>query len=303
MSGYVTKDQIQRARKADLYRFLLQHHQGEVFLEGHARSCLRLEGHHSIVVKPGYSGYVRYSDREEKGNPIDLLMRYLGYSFQSAVEALAAPAVDSGILVHQTVAPSRMRQEAAKGFPLPAKPPYTRVFAFLTQTRGLDPAVIRSLIGQGLIYQDAAYGNAVFMNHSHSYCEIRGTLSAVKFHRTCREVLGDHSFWSFKAGGGSPEVVYICEGAIDAISLYELRLADKDPKPPSLFCSIGGVGNQRAIDWIARGTGYKTVLAVDNDEAGSKGRESNNHLEAIIPTLKDWNDDLRCQEIHDFKCL
>lgn len=81
----------------------------------------------------------------------------------------------------------------------------------------------------------------------------------------------------------------MCEGAIDAISLYILhqRFGYRDP---ALYISIGGVAKQSAIDRIKRQ--ICTVIAVDNDTAGDECRYRNKDLQVLIPQKKDWNEDL-----------
>ena len=54
--------------------------------------------------------------------------------------------------------------------------------------------------------------------------------------------------------------------------------------------SIGGTAKQPAIDRLKRHK--RVILAVDNDNAGSKCRRRNAELECIIPNRKDWNEDL-----------
>ena len=85
--------------------------------------------------------------------------------------------------------------------------------------------------------------------------------------------------------------IYVCEAAIDAISLYVIHRAQK-VKEVAVYVSIGGVANQKTIDRLVR-SGKKVVLAVDNDAAGQGCRDRNPMLESIIPKNKDWNDDLK----------
>lgn len=287
MNEHVNKDQIQQARRADLYGFLLTHHDDCIVREG---KCIRLKDHHSIVVKPGYSGYIRFSDRDETGNPIDLLVKYLGYSFTMAVRALAS----NGNTIPETAfkQTDTIIATCIESFPEKVELPFKRVYAYLTQTRLLSEEAVRLLIDRGLVYQDKN-GNAVFINREGTYCELRGTLSQVKYHRSFRKESEPPGYWSFKAGTGRAEAVYICEGAIDAISLYELCRASGGSLHSSIFCSIGGVGNQRVIDWIAKKSKCEVVLAVDNDPAGAECRSSNPDLDTRVPHGKDWNEDLK----------
>ena len=288
--SYVSREQIVEARRADLYGFLVSHHPSSVKKEGR---YLRLREHDSLVVRSGIPGYVRFSDPDDTGNPIDFLMRYMGYSFTAAVTALTVPCSDSR--PDGTSAAAVREQAGPAAFPVQAAQPYSRVYSYLTQTRSVDPRIVNALIRRGLLYQDSPYGNAVFINHERTYCEVRGTLSNVRYHRSIRSLKS--SMWWFMAGCGDPCAAYICEGAIDAISLYELMAARREELPgPSIFCSIGGVGNQETIETIERNGICRVILAVDNDNAGGRCRQKNAHLESLIPEGKDWNDDLRRQK-------
>lgn len=145
-----------------------------------------------------------------------------------------------------------------------------------------------------LLYQDAGHGNAVFIDPDRTYAELRGTVPDKPFHGLAPGS-DPEGFWWFKPGGpsGAPTGAFICEAAIDALSLYLLR--QRLPLPPGddpMYCSIGGVANQRRIDRIKAimdSAGLPTTLAVDNDPAGKKCRERNPGCYALVPRLKDWN--------------
>ena len=103
-------------------------------------------------------------------------------------------------------------------------------------------------------------------------------------------------FWYLKAAAEvRAKKVFICEAAIDAISLYEIQKRGTDTHNLSgnVYVSIGGAGKQEAINRIRRSGVEQIIIATDNDEEGEKCRQNNSDLPAIIPTYKDWNDDLR----------
>ena len=284
----VSKEAIYRARNADLFAFLARYHSPDIIHEG---KYIRLKEHHSIVIEKGHSHYVRYSSKDEIGNPIDLLVSYLGYSFGEAVAALNCTLLES--VSYTDIVPSAPQDLQISSheivFPRMGEQPFRRVYAYLTLTRMLSPKVVNWLIRMGLLYQDEQFGNAVFINAEHTYAEIRGTLSNVKFHR-CIRTVGDASFWSFKTSNRPSSVAYICEGAIDAISLYELHRSRWHMNLPGTYCSIGGVGNQRLIEAIEREGYPHLILAVDNDSSGERCRQANRHLECLVPKEKDWNE-------------
>ena len=101
---------------------------------------------------------------------------------------------------------------------------------------------------------------------------------------------GITDFWWFQAGE-TPEICYVCEGAIDALSLYDLNRLN-DINHQAYYVSLVGIDNaDKVIDIIQ--PYVHIILAVDNDPAGDKCREKHSDLDYIIPKAKDWNDDLQ----------
>ena len=207
--------------------------------------------------------------------------------------------------------------------PSPA-PDNRRVYAFLTKHRMIPADVVLTLIRMNLLYQSETGSNAVFINPERSYYETRGTNTYAdarcRKRGSCKKyICGDYQwctamnscpeykvdpfhggskeqgaqFWYFKPGTCSSETVFICESAIDAISLYVLqRLTDPAASLKSVFTSIGGAGKQQKINRIKHHHSH-AVIATDNDEAGDLCRSRNPELSTIKPIYKDWNEDLK----------
>lgn len=276
----VTTEQIQAARRVDLYEFLRSHHADEVVVEGNS---LRLKADHSVSIRRSYAGYRDFSSGAT-GNGVDLLVRYFGYTVPQAVAALTAtaPAVATGQTT--TVSPN------VKTFTLPGKADgYRRVFAYLQQQRKIPADIIQRLIDKELLYQAERTNNAVFVNRKGDFAELRGTLSEKPFHGVLKTEAD--RFWSFEGSPIAPGEVpraYICESAIDAISLYLLQRSHGEDTRAH-YCSIAGVANQQTIDRIKRHS--HAILAVDRDEAGDRCRAQNKDIPHAVPKNKDWNDD------------
>lgn len=294
MAQYVNSDSVKAARRANLYDFLLRHHYKAVRKEGNS---LRLLDNNSVSVKAGYSGYTDFATGE-KGNSVDFLTNYLGYDFQDAVLALCADMGQPGKPTQPAAAPARKAPkesplDAGKSFVLPKPEPgkYRQLFAYLQKQRCIPSGVVQRLIDWGLLYQEAGHANMVFVNLERTFAELRGTNSYKPFHQV---MFSDPAaFWWFKPHGPDSitTVAYICESAIDAVSLFLLRESAEN----ALYCSIGGVANQQRIDRIKAGmgaAGCQTIIAVDNDQAGEDCRQRNQDCRSIIPDGKDWNEDL-----------
>ena len=263
----VTHDEICLARRAPLGEYLMAKYPNEFHGMGESVVSDRDKGFSVHWDVPGYHNFAT----GESGNPIDYLVRHRGFSFTAAVQELC-----------------EFRQ-----FPLPMKEsrpfqlPYPglkndSVVRYLS-CRGIPTETILELIRKKVLYQDER-NNAVFVNAERTYCEIRGTGRAPFY--GCRKASGV-SFWHIPCAP-NPDTAYVCEGAIDAVSLMLLR--QPTGVENAVYVSIGGPGNQRALNRIKER--IHTVLAVDNDEEGDKCRKRNPELKFLLPAHKDWNEDL-----------
>lgn len=282
---HFSKDQMQQARKADLYDYLMRYHAGRFKVEG---KSIHPIDNASLSIKRGYSGYLDFAT-EEKGNSVDFLVRYMGYQVDDAVLALAGDLVvckESSLPNNDMIA----QEKLPPVFPEPAAGRYRQLFAFLSG-RGIPVSTIQGLIDQRLLYQSKDKNNAIFINFDRDWAEMRGTytLGKKQFHGIPENCRFD-GFWFFRSGKDA-DTAYICEAAIDAISLYLLHMRH-GKTAPAYYVSIGGAAKQQAIDRI-KGQIKDTVLAVDNDPAGQTCRDRNPELSFILPVSKDWNEDLQ----------
>lgn len=294
MFRWVSREAVRTARTVVLYDFLLAVHPADVIREG---LSLRLRSDHSVCVKSGYVGYKDFSSGES-GNSVECLTRFLGYSFPAAVSALCRfVGVDPSSTERPPASvPVQPSAPSPVSFVLPEPVPgsFRQLFAYLTRQRGIPADVVQQVVGWRMLYQELSHNNMVFVDPSRTFAELHGVLSSRPFHQV---LFSDPaSFWWFKAHGPRSDatVAYVCEAAIDALSLYVLQRAAGFPDGSNgLYCSIGGVANQQRIDRIKAGMasrGRPTVIAVDRDAAGDKCRQDNADCAALVPSLKDWND-------------
>ena len=302
-----------KAIRADLSNYLITHHPEAFTLE---YGSLRMKGNHSLSIKLGFPGYYDFGTGEG-GNSLQFLVNYMGYDEETAIAALTeglteeiSPAID--IMLNRKV------EKLPPEFPEVTKESFKRIFAYL-RGRAIPYDTTEKLVKAALLYQDHR-NNAVFINKAMDWAEIRGINpvadarcgkrgycprfenadhqwcahmdTCVDYQKDPFHIIAKNSredgFWWFNKGE-NPEVCYVCEAAIDAISLYELH--KREDIGPAIYASIGGVGKQKAINRIKRFK--KVIIAVDNDEAGAACRDRNSDIESIIPLNKDWNEDLR----------
>lgn len=289
MSNSVSKSQIHTARQTDLYIFLIKYYASDFNLEGNS---LRPKDNHSISIRKGYCGFKDFSN-DETGNSIEYLTRHMGYTFVAAVQALAGESVAEYPLCSQ-------QQDGVKSvppqFPIPVNGTYKNLFAFLIN-RGIPSGTIQMLVSQKILYQEKKKNNIIFINAERNFAEIRGTYTYGKpFHGVVPNCRPD-GFWWFRTSK-TASVAYICEAAIDAISLYELHKIQQN-RESAYYISIAGAAKQPAINRLKK-TQLKLILAVDNDAAGQQCRDRNPDLQYILPEHKDWNEDLQAIQGHTY---
>ena len=284
MATNVSKEQAASARCADLYDFLVQYYD---FNFKHEGDSIRPVDNHSISIKKGYNGYKDFATKET-GNSIDFLIKHMGFDFINAVQALSDVPASA---ISQPVDTSQQDgiENVPPQFPEPVNGRYKNLFAYL-KSRGISTETIQMLVGQKKMYQEKSRNNIVFINMEKDFAELRGTYTFGKpFHGIVPNSRHDGFRW-FRTSKNAAKA-YICEAAIDAISLYELHKIQGEQEE-AYYISIAGVAKQPAIDRL-KDSKLDIVLAVDNDAAGQKCRDRNSELEYILPINKDWNEDLQ----------
>lgn len=285
MGNNVSKEQTASARHADLYTFLMKHHSSNFKTEG---DSIRPVDNHSISIRKGYNGYKDFATGET-GNSIDFLKNYMGYTFVEAVQALSDTSVSASAPIHPAGYLQNGIRNVPPEFPEPVNGTYKNLFAYL-RSRGIPSETIQMLISQKIIYQEKSKNNIVFINMERNFAELRGTYTFGKpFHGIVPNSRHD-GFWWFCTSKSATKG-YICEAAIDAVSLYELHKI-QGRQEEAYYISIAGVSKQPAIDRL-KNSKLHIILAVDNDVAGQNCRNKNSDLEYIIPVHKDWNEDLQ----------
>lgn len=321
----VTTEQIRQARVTNLYEFLLRVHPRDVLREG---DSLRLCNNHSVSVKQGYAGYMDFATNLT-GNSIEFLVNFLDYDFVDAVRALLNCSSGVSVTHEQSSMADTTSAETtvSKVFSLPpaVQGQYRQLFAYLHQIRKIPVPIIQKIIDEQIAYQEATHNNIIFVPPSRDFGEVKGSNSFQSFRGVlpCSNPMG---FWWIKTGNlhSHTDEVFICESAIDALSLYALheydyayRLARKEPamRIPRLYVSIAGVGNiQKCI--AIRQQKERVFLCFDRDNAGDTAiqkldewgstefykKHPGNGYRYTSPFLtyrpassncKDWNDELR----------
>ncbi|MDA8334643.1 MAG: DUF3991 and TOPRIM domain-containing protein [Peptococcaceae bacterium] len=287
----IPQDQVQRARQADLVQYLMA--------QGHDLRSegiqYRLPDHGGLLVERNH--WYCHSTYQG-GNTLDYLVQIEGMSFPAAVEAL------TGIRPTPPAHPRPAKEDTSKEFALPERAEDDhRVFAYLTQTRGIPGPLIAEVVRTGLLYQDV-HGNCIFPTRDDA-----GTARGAIIRGTCtygepfkgRAPGSDMEFgwhWPPSYGRRSSDLV-IVEAPIDAMSLAAMSAA------PNLYDShvlaLGGLHQEAVNSFLDRHPEVTRVsLYLDNDgpgrtaaaelrlALGARGQVPTEHY----PASKDWNEEL-----------
>ena len=191
--------------------------------------------------------------------------------------------------------------EPPKPFVVPPKnDSMRRVYAYMTQRRGIDREIVTSFAQAGLLYEDAEYHNAVFIGkdehgvicHAHK----RSVNSEGKAFRI--NVKGSDPRYSFHWMGTSDRL-YVFEAPIDLMSFVALYPEDWRAHNYVALCGT----SEHAMLWMLEQNPQlqKVALCLDSDNAGQKAVERltgilSEHgyadVTPMLPEAKDWNDEL-----------
>ncbi len=290
MSSYIhfTEQEKEQARKTDLVDLLRR--QGET-LKKSGKEFQWKDGYEKVTVR----GNVWYNQYEEVGgDAVDFVRRYFNMDFPQAMQYLLGK---QNIGELQTSEP--VKRDENKVFELPKKNDnMRRIFAYLTQTRGLDRDVVTEFVKNDMIYESAVYHNVVFVGYdmdgkprhahkraSHSNSDYKGNVEA------CSPEYSFH--WH-----GNSRCLFLFEAPIDMLSFITMNKNDWQKHSYAACC---GVSDQVMFQMIKDNPNINFVyLCLDNDEAGVKAtkrmsealNQKGIECKALIPTLKDWNQDL-----------
>ena len=182
-----------------------------------------------------------------------------------------------------------------------------RAYAYLTQTRFIDPDVVQDFVNRKMLYQDVK-GNCVFVAYDESqkpvFASFRGTLSERKF-------LGDVSGSDYRQGfyiDNKSDKLIVTESVIDAMSVMSvLHGQGIDYKQYDYLPLNSADKHATLLMHLADEPKEQLLLALDHDVAGVKNmqllkEEILDELSGIelkaeqitfhVPEKKDWNEEL-----------
>ena len=286
-----TDEQKEQARQTDIASLLRS--QGEQVRRSGSEYEWK-DGAQKVTIR-GNLWYHHYE--EVGGDAIDFVRKYYDKDYPDAVEYLLGD--HSGKLI----ASPRIEHDPQKQFELPERNDnMRRVFAYLLSTRGLDRDVVHAFAHRNMIYESAYYHNAVFVGFDkhniprHAHKRSTGAESEFK-----RNAAGSMPEFSFHCHGQS-EKLYLFEAPIDMLSYISMH---KDGWRQHSYAAACSVSDKVLFQMMKDNPNIKRVyICFDNDLAGqtaanrisgklfTQGIQS----ELLVPTRKDWNEELLFSE-------
>ena len=203
--------------------------------------------------------------------------------------------------------PSLDKTTQTQAFRLPAKSQEgnTHVFSYLAKTRGIHMDIVRHLIKEGTIYQDAKknivftgknpytgnleYGNVLKIGEQNIYQDVTQSKKDIGF---------TFNLYQLKP----PKKLIVCQSPIDVMSVASIMMHQNIPLSDYGFLSLGGNDPDTLEYHLKNNPQIESIeLCHKNDEAGNRSRValrerlSNYFFGEIvdrIPKTRDFNEDL-----------
>jgi hypothetical protein len=282
----LTKPQIQKARQADLAQYLLS-----VGVPLKRNGYRHTHADHDSLVFTENAYY--WNSKQEKGNAVDYLTKHMGYDFQDAITALTDFLLTER-KDYQTV------QKEFVGTELNSD--CRRAIAYLHKTRGINYALIQSLINQKLLMQQVKTNNIIFPMYDEKGeyvgAELQGTFSERRFKGVVEGSRYGYGFnIRYPNTNGRYQYALFFESAVDLISFIDIkRNYEKKPLTACMLISMAGLKPNIVHHTLKTfGENLKVFLCVDDDEAGRNfiAKLGNGYGTQKSQQGKDWNEQLQ----------
>ena len=300
-----TEEEKQLANSVDLAEFLRM--RGEKLERaGREYKLIYSDGsgsHDSITIR----GSTWFDHKNQVGGGAIKFMQYhYGMDFPTAVQELLGQRVTS----LSSVPPKTSKQsEKHKDFRLPeANANMHRVFAYLIKQRFIVPEIITHFAKNHTLYEDKEHHNAVFVgvdeNGVPHQAHKRGTSTFGKSFR--QTVEGSDTKYSFAHFGESGKL-FVFEAPIDMLSY--LTLYPQNWQKHSYIAMNGVYENAVLTALNGHSNLSEIVICTDNDVGGIDAADRLSDIlkekgyadiKRILPTNKDWNEDLKQLNGADF---
>lgn len=269
----------------------------------------------SIMIDKNKNCFWRNSGKGiySSGSVIEFAMNVNDWTFHEAFMELSSmvnvdhlldyPHFDNGRKAPVKAKEIAKEQKPSRKLTLPEKNSHMRnVYAYLINTRYLEPEVVQNFVNRKMLYQDVR-GNCCFVAYDNAgnpnYGFLRGTNTYNKF-------IGDVPGCDYDAGffiNNQAKNLIIAESVIDAASVMSILHAQGHDFTNYDYYALTGNLKLDGLKSKLINDSYEHVLmATDNDEAGRisinniknflEEKNLNIDFSVHLPASKDWNQDL-----------
>lgn len=291
-----TSDEIYNARNADLPSYFRTRGY-DLKPEGNRFYVKEITG----LVLLNCTYYNFYGDNEGHNNAVDCLMNVLGLSFNDSIQELLGitKTVTSkrDISLQEKKSKTKYSSNEKKELIMPEakEGQYRRAFAYLIQTRKIDPKLVKYLVENNLLYEDVR-GNCVFVWK----CAKNGVVGADKNGTTERRYKGITAGSNQDVGfnisfSKNVEKLLFFESPIELLSFITLKRNSVNKN--TMLVSMSGCKNVVVDHHIQCHPNAKVFICTNNDKRGKQFADGYNY-ETIIPkNVGDWNVALTRQNV------
>ena len=248
----------------------------------------------------------------EGGSVIDFVQNFTGKSYSEIIKELSGRVNMDSQQINRTY--ERMdnhinNQTEVGKMELPPKASnMRRVYAYLINTRGIDPDIVQDFVDRRMLYQDDR-GNCVFVSRDNENTPVfackRGT-------NTERRFVGDVANSNYSKGfyiNNQANKLIVTESVIDAMSVMDIiKSKGMDYHKYNYLPLSGAAKFECVINQLKEHPSEKVFLALDNDKGGieNMGRieelikqempdfDIENGIEECLPEYtKDWNEEIK----------
>ncbi len=207
---HFTEEQIEQANRVSLVELAQQY---GFKLENGGRKALHSQKSGGLYIFKDSNRFYHWGS-DSKGGAIDFVMKYSSKAFAEAVAQLIEESYEPYV---------RERIPYVKGEKGPLVLPekalnFKRAYWYLVSVRGIEPEIVSVLMNERKIYQEAKYGNCVFVGYDRDnnpkYCSMRAACTESGFKQDKENSDKSYPFYL----EGKSDTVIVSESPIDLMS-------------------------------------------------------------------------------------
>ena len=255
---HFTEKQIEQANRVSMVELAQQY---GFKLESGGQKALHAQKSGGLYIFKGSNRFYHWGS-DSKGGAIDFVMKYSGKTFAEAVAQLIGesyePYVRERIPYIKEEKGSLVLPEKAQNF--------KRAYWYLISVRGIEPEVVSLLMNERKIYQEAKYGNCVFIGYdtdgTPKYCAMRSSSEKSSFKMDA--VNSDKSYPFYHEG--TSDTVIVSESPIDLMSHATLAKMHGQDWKRDYRISLGCLWDSALERYLKDHPEIKKIIfALDND--------------------------------------